>query len=253
MLQLSPLGLPLQVHDRDSDHKRIGNGDVSYLALPLFDLKRKWAVMEDGEPVSILTTVELEFGWGKAIGIAGVATRHDRRGQGLATVLLEKVLCQASEEGVRSAYLFARDKRVYQKLGFEVLDEAIYAPIHGRPEFVLPRTLSFEETKAAYEEWSQGHPDRLRRNERRWNYWKWNLRVCTVHAGGYLCLEGSLIREVVPGGGEAPWPLPASTEWFGLRSMARVIGAPIRDPRPELMLMGWRSPTVPQFFMTDQF
>jgi hypothetical protein len=47
--------------------------------------------------------------------------------------------------------------------------------------------------------------------------------------------------------------LPAGTEWFGLRSMAKSAGVPIRDPRPELMLLGWNSPSIPQFFMTDQF
>jgi len=220
---------------------------------PFFDLERKWAILEDGAPVSILTTVPLSFGWGKAVGIAGVATRRDRQGQGLAIRLIEHVLETGRSNGVSAAYLLARDDRVYRKVGFELLDEAVYAPLEGCREFVLPKTLSFDEAKEVYETWSDGHPDRLRRDERRWSYWKWNLRVCTAHESGYLCLEGGLVRECVPGGGEPPWPLPSRTEWFGLRSMAKTIGAPIRDPRPELMLLGWNSPSMPQFFMTDQF
>jgi N-acetylglutamate synthase-like GNAT family acetyltransferase len=242
------LGLLCRVFDLDIVRAR----NIFYNE-PMFDLERKWAVFENGEPISILTTVGLEFGWGKAIGIAGVATRQDRRGHGLARVLLEAVLQNALDHGVSAAYLFARDSRVYEKVGFETIDEAVYAPIHGRPEYILPRTLSQDEVRSVYDRWACENPNRLLRDERRWNYWKWNLRVCTVHSSGYLCLEGSLVREVVPGGGTPPWPLPAGTEWFGLRSMAKEIQAPIRDPRPELMLMGWRSPGMPQFFMTDQF
>lgn len=220
---------------------------------PLFDLQRKWAVFKNDEPISILTTVLLQFGWGKALGIAGVATRSDHRGEGLASELIECVLKEAAKEDVTAAYLFARDKRVYEKVGFQQIDEAVYAPLQGQPEYVLPRTLSFDEAKQVYDKWSGSHPDRLRRDEKRWNYWKWNLRVCTAHTSGYLCLEGSLVREVVPGGGSGPWTLPANAEWFGLRSMAKNVAAPIRDPRPELMLLGWHSPSIPQFFMTDQF
>lgn len=224
-----------------------------FFSEPFFDLDRKWAILENGTPISIMTTVPLEFGWGSAIGIAGVATRRDRQGRGLAVRLIEHVLELGRANGVTAAYLFARDDRVYRKVGFELLDEAVYAPIEGCREFVLPRTLSFDEARVVYENWSSGHPDRLRRDDRRWSYWKWNLRVCTAHEAGYLCLEGGLVRECVPGGGEPPWPLPPRTEWFGLRSMARAIGAPIRDERPELMLLGWNSPSMPQFYMTDQF
>lgn len=220
---------------------------------PFFELDRKWALFEDGVPVSIMTTVPLEFGWGSAIGIAGVATRRDLQGQGRAIKLIEHVLDVNQSRGAKAAYLFARDPRVYRKVGFEILDEAIYAPLQGTREFVLPQTLSFEESRAVYEKWASAHPDRLRRDERRWDYWKWNLRVCTAHQDGYLCLEGGHVRECVPGGGDPPWPLPNRTEWFGLRTMAKEIGAPIRDPRPELMLMAWKSPSMPQFFMTDQF
>jgi N-acetylglutamate synthase-like GNAT family acetyltransferase len=242
------LGLLCNVFDLD-----IARARNIFYGEPLFDLNRKWALFEDGEPISILTTVGLEFGWGKAIGIAGVATHRHKQGRGHATRLLEHVLEESQKEGAAAAYLFARDQRVYEHIGFELLDEAVYAPIQGQPEFVLPRTLSFEEIKACYTKWSEADPSRLRRDEKRWKYWQWTLRVCTEHTSGYLCLEGSLVREVVPGGGSGPWILPAGTEWFGLRSMAKVVAAPIRDPRPELMLMGWRSPMLPQFFMTDQF
>jgi N-acetylglutamate synthase-like GNAT family acetyltransferase len=220
---------------------------------PLFDLKRKWALFEGGRPVSILTTVGLEFGWGKAIGIAGVATRRDRQKEGLAAQLMAHVLERSREEGVCSAYLFARDRRLYERVGFEMLDEAIYAPIVTEREFVLPRTLGFQEIQQTYGEWSRQGPARLIRDESRWRFWSWNLRVCTEHAKGDLCLEGSLVREVVPMGKQETWRLPPGTEWFGLRSMAERLEVPIRNPRAELMLMGWNSPGVPELFMTDQF
>lgn len=220
---------------------------------PLFDLNRKWALFEGGEPVSILTTVPLEFGWGTALGIAGVATREDVRRRGLARQLVERVLEDAEGQGVRAAYLFARDPRVYTSIGFEVLDEAVYAPLQGRPEFILPKTLSFDEAREVYRVWSEGNPNRLRRDDRRWSYWKWNLRVCTSHTSGYLCLEGSVVRECVPGGAAGAWPVPTGSEWFGLRSMAAEVGAPISSPRHELYFMGWRSPGMPQMFLTDQF
>lgn len=220
---------------------------------PFFNVDHKWALFEDDVPVSILTTVPLGFGWGQAVGIAGVATKRERQGCGLATKLLEVVLDHAHQDGVKAAFLFARDSRVYDRIGFELLDEAVYAPVQGQGQYVLPSTLSYDEVRKIYDAWSLEHPDRLRRDEKRWDYWKWNLRVCTAHGPGYLSLEGDLLREVVPGGGVPPWPLPAGVEWFGLRSMAALVGAPIREPRRELLLMGWRASSIPQFFMTDQF
>lgn len=231
----------------------IGRARSIFYNEPFFDLSRKWALFENEHPVSILTTVPLQFGWGGAVGIAGVATRRDRQGEGFAIRLLEHVLSTGESRGETAAFLFARDPRVYLKAEFEIIDEAVRAPIRGTREFVLPKTLSIDEAQAIYSRWSEAHPDRLRRDERRWSYWKWNLRVCTALGEGYLCLEGDRVRECVSQEKLAVWPVPDRTEWFGLRSMAQAAGVPIGAIQPELMLMGWRAPSVPQFFMTDQF
>lgn len=231
----------------------VGRARSIFYNEPFYDLNRKWAVFQGGEMVSILTTVPLQFGWGAAVGIAGVATRADRQRQGLAARLVQCALEEERARGVQSAYLFARDTRLYERCGFEKLDEAIYAPIQGTPEFILPRTLSFDEASALYADWASADRFRLIRDARRWSFWKWNLRVCSAHTTGYLCLEGNTVREVVPGGGDAPWPVPVGAEWFGLASMAAQAGVPISNPRVELSFMGWRSPGMPQFFLTDQF
>ncbi|HRK20210.1 MAG TPA: GNAT family N-acetyltransferase [Fimbriimonadaceae bacterium] len=237
----------------DVFHLDIARARSVFYSEPFYDPGRKWALFEGSRLVSILTTVPLEFGWGNAVGIAGVATCEDRQGRGYAIRLIEHVLEQGKKNGEEAAYLFARDPRVYLKVGFEILDEAILAPIEGVSSFVMPRTLSFDETRSVYEAWSNGDPSRLCRDERRWNYWKWNLRICTAHEAGYLCLEGDRVRECVPGGGEAPWPVPDRTQWFGLRTMAQQTGAPIGPVNVEQFLLGWKSPVMPQFFMTDQF
>lgn len=237
----------------DVFHLDIARARSVFYSEPFFDCNRKWALFEGGRPISILTTVPLEFGWGRAVGIAGVATRTDLQGRGHAVRLIEYVLEHGKAHGEEAAFLFARDPRVYRKVGFEILDEAVLAPIEGSTQFVMPRTVSFDEVRTTYQGWSEADPNRLRRDERRWNYWKWNLRICTVHEEGYLCLEGDRVRECVPGGGAAPWPVPDRTHWFGLRTMAARIGVPTGEPRVEQYLLGWKSPAMPQFFMTDQF
>jgi hypothetical protein len=68
-----------------------------------------------------------------------------------------------------------------------------------------------------------------------------------------LCSEGSLVREVIVGEGLEAWPVSGGSSFFGLRSMAALLRAPIGHPQVELALMGRGVPAVPQMFMTDQF
>ena len=65
----------------------------------MFEVERKWAYFRAGRMESILTTVPLLFGWGRAIGIAGVATRHASRGQGFASELVRETLKCADTAG----------------------------------------------------------------------------------------------------------------------------------------------------------
>lgn len=220
---------------------------------PMFDLHRKWALFENGRIQSILTTVPLEFGWGRAIGIAGVATRLSERNRGLAGELLRQALA-ASEAGNESAaFLFAKETTVYARMGFKVLDRVVRAPIKSVAGPLSTDPMPVEDVMAAYEKWSESHPDRLRRDIRRWSYWKWNFKVCVPFMEGYLCPEGSLVRECLTHGLEHGWPVSPGTNWLGLTTMAAQMGVPIGHGETELLLMGRNAPGTPQMFMTDQF
>src|SRR4051812_4806789 len=129
---------------------------------PMFDLNRKWALFDGGEMVSILTTVPLDFGWGKAIGIAGVATRVERQNQGFARQLLSDVLVAAHAGGETGALLFAREPSIYSKLGFEVVDEVVHGPIAVAPEREPFAILDFQEVQTIYDHWALQDPNRLR-------------------------------------------------------------------------------------------
>lgn len=220
---------------------------------PMFDLRRKWALFDNGEMVSILTTVPLEFGWGRSIGIAGVATKVARQRTGLAGVLLERVLEESEKQGETAAWLFAQDKKLYERCGFEVVDVVVRGPILGDHDDRLSNMLAFDEIRSIYEDWAQRSDARLRRDERRWKFWKWNLRVCTPFQAGYICHEGKLVRECVAPERRLAWRMPAEAEWVGLKGMAEKLSLPLGNIEQELFFMGRNAPGVPEMFLTDQF
>lgn len=220
---------------------------------PMFDLRRKWALFDEGAMTSILTTVPLEFGWGKAIGIAGVATKVARQGQGLGELLLKTVLAESEKLGEASAWLFAKEQGLYSRCGFEVVDEVISGALQGAGDDSLKDMWSFDEIRTAYDSWALHDPSRLRRTDQRWKYWKWNLRVCTPFEGGYICHEGRQIRECVVENRHKPWLFPPDSDWVGLKSMADRLELPLSETSSDLYLMGKNVPGVPQLFMTDQF
>ncbi len=220
---------------------------------PLFDLNRKWALFDGPEMLSILTTSPLIFGWGKAIGIAGVATRKERQGEGLASLLIQKVLKESARNGETGALLFARELSLYERNGFEALDRVIRAPIQTEMEEGFPDSFEFETVENIYNIWSEGHPDRLRRDALRWDYWKWHYRICTPFQDGYLSIEPGVLREPIFSQPVRSLPLPPGTEWFGTTFMADQLEIPLTDPTVELYLMGHNIPGIPQLFMTDQF
>jgi GNAT superfamily N-acetyltransferase len=220
---------------------------------PMFDLNRKWALFDGPEMVSILTTVPLEFGWGRAFGVAGVATTPKRRSEGLAGQLLDKVIEESAKRGETGALLFARELGVYAKHGFEAIDRVVRGNIIGVPEQKNPNVLEWSEIRELYDDWASRDQDRLRRDEKRWKYWKWNLRVCTGLADGYMCLEGNTMREAVVGSALPAWPVGPYTEWLGLTFMADQLGIKLEEPELDLYLMGYNIPRIPQMFLTDQF
>ena len=79
----------------------------AFFTEPYFSLQRKWALFEGPQIVSALQVVPLEFGWGPAIGIAGVSTRESFRNEGYAGRLIQKVLREYERNGVETSLLFA--------------------------------------------------------------------------------------------------------------------------------------------------
>ncbi len=219
---------------------------------PFFDLDRKWAVFEGGRIVSILTTTPLLFGWGRAIGIAGVGTDADERGRGHGLRLIEAVLEAAEQEGEGPALLFAHQTGLYERAGFEAVDEVVRAPI-ASSEQEPEETLPFDEVRRLYDAWAAGSPARLRRDDARWDYWRWTYRSCEPFGGGYVCHEPAVCREAVVDGAHPAWPVGTPCDWFGLRSMIAELAVPVGTIHPELLLLARNVPTPPRLFMTDQF
>ncbi len=220
---------------------------------PMFDIDRKWALFENGEMVSILTTVPLEFGWGRAFGVAGVATLPRRRGEGLAGRLLDRVFDESAKSGEGSALLFAKQPGVYAVHGFAELDRVTRGTIVGTAEERNPKLLDNDEVRQRYDQWAKEDDSRLHRNEKRWQYWKWNLRMCSALPSGYMCLEGNTLREAIVKEPQKHWPVGPYTEWTGLSTMATRLGIELAETEEDLYLMGRNMPSIPQMYLTDQF
>lgn len=220
---------------------------------PLFDLNRKWAIVEGQQLVSILTTTPLSFGWGNAYGIAGVATRKDRQGEGLARRLIERVMRESAYRGEEAGLLFAADMRLYQSIGFEPLDRVVRGTVLSLPLELDQEPMPVEILRQQYDRWSFEHPDRLRRDEARWNYWKWNFREARSFRDGYYTLESGVIREALFSDPQKKLPVPRGTEWLGLAFVADQLEIPLGAVSVPMYLMGHNVPGQPQMFMTDQF
>ena len=220
---------------------------------PLFDLNRKWALFEGGEMVSILTTTPLKFGWGNAVGIAGVATKPTRQREGHARKLLERILVESERAGEGPALLFAADIRLYEAAGFKPVDQVVRGPVLSLPMEIDLDPISVADLKQKYETWSAADPSRLIRDDKRWEYWKWQFRESYSHKGGYLCLENGQMREVILSSPDKKMPVPTGTEWVGLASMVTKLEIPLGAISVPMVLLGYNFPGVPQMFMTDQF
>lgn len=220
---------------------------------PFYDLDRKWALFHDGVMQSILTTTPLIFGWGRAAGIAGVATNPDLRGQGLGEHLLNEVARQSEMRGERALALFAHRTELYKRVGFSVADTVVRGLIRSESHVDAHDMLPDETIQTIYDRWAEASPGRLRRDGQRWDYWHWSLRSCQPWGHGYLCLEPQFIREAILDEPQNCWPVVPGTDWVGLQSMTRELQVPIFDQRHEMYLMTRGFPEPAQMFMTDQF
>ena len=219
---------------------------------PLFDLQRKWALFAEGRMVSILTTVPLQFGWGGGYGIAGVATLPSERGKGHALRLLNAVHAHALACGEGAALLFARERTLYERAGYALVDEVVRTPLGPVAGEAGLELVPYDSVVARYARWAEANPARLRRDAKRWDYWRWTLRMCVACPGGYVCSEGRLVREAISDAGPEAWAVAPGAEWLGLRSMAAALNVP-EGGAHELWLMARDLPMPPQMFMTDQF
>lgn len=223
-----------------------------YFSDPFYDLDRKWALFESGRMVAILTTTGLEFGWGRAMGIAGVGTLESERGRGLARRLLSHVLESAEALGEAPALLFALDTKLYESVGFEAVDDVIQGLIKGSREFSDSEIVDSEFVHDHYATWQSRDPNRLVRDSLRWKHWQFAFRTAYRQNGGYLTVESGLCREIVPGVDEELSDLP-EVMWLGLRSMSDMLGLDIDGPEVKMKLMARGFKALPQMHMSDQF
>ena len=229
------------------------------LALPLFtsdpmyQRERNWGLWVGGRMVSCLTTRPLEFGWGRAVGIAGVSTLEAARGEGYAARLIERVLKESERAGEGPALLFCIDDRLYGRLGFEPLDCVVHAQVRssGKPTPMEEPTLA--EIRARYDAWALRSPERLRRDDRRWGYWAWKYRQLLALEGGYASLENDAVREVLAPGIEMGMPVPEGTEALALTYVIDKLDLPFTPTSVAMVLMGRGVPGLVQMFLTDQF
>lgn len=220
---------------------------------PMYQRERNWGLFVGGRMVSCLTTRPLEFGWGKAIGIAGVSTLEEARGEGYAARLIERVLKESERAGEGPALLFCIDDRLYSSLGFEPLDRVVTARVRsngGRPGMEEPSLAAIRER---YDAWASRSPERLRRDERRWSYWAWKYRQILPIGDGYASLENDVVREVLAPGIESGMPVPEGTEAFALTYVIDKLDLPFEPLSVEMYLMGRGVPGLVQMFLTDQF
>lgn len=224
-----------------------------FFAEPLFDLRRKWGLFDTGKLETILTTVPLHFGWGGAVGIAGVATRPEARRRGHAERLLHKVVQASRDAGESALFLFANQIELYERVGFRVLDEVVTGPLPATQSDGSESLLGYDDVRELYDVWSLQDPNRLRRDDKRWEYWRWNLRVCQRAPGGYFCVDGHVVREAVCDFGLPEWHCRPGELWCGLASMSERLGVPSVVSPIGTCLMGIGREAPPAMFMTDQF
>jgi hypothetical protein len=202
---------------------------------------------------SILTTSALEFGWGRAMGIAGVATLPEVLRKGRATTLLEAVLDYGAKSGEPAALLFAHREAVYSRVGFRRVDDVLRGEVKVCDFELADAPLTREQVGAMYDVWAASSPGRLRRTESRWKAWNWSFKACEPVSDGYVCIEPLLCREAVISTAMDAWPLAPSTEWIGLTSVTKALNVPLKDARRDLIVMARNFPHAPEMFMTDQF
>jgi predicted N-acetyltransferase YhbS len=220
-----------------------------FFSEPFYDPSFKWALFQGGEMVSILSLTPLQFGWGTAMGISGVATLPEHRGRGLAGRLMESVLDRIA----MPTMLFAHRPDLYIRSGYIQVDTVVRGTIVDCKGADLGTALPRATVEVLYSNWARTDPARLQRDDRRWKYWSWTLRSCEALDDGYLGIEASFVREAIGIGARSCWPVGSDIEWIGLRSITEQIKVPLMSQEETLIVMARNFPLPPQMFMSDQF
>ncbi len=173
---------------------------------PYFDLTRKRVLADSAGCVVACLTVTDQVMWiGRArvpvAGIAGVTTRLDVRGQGLAGALLRDTLAFLRGEGYGLTALLAPDPRCYRRLGWEhaglhahLIAPARHLPRRGEPRRVrLATPADIPAMSALYDAASREVTGSCIRDARRWDY-LWRLQhdrfvACFDEVEGYALCE----------------------------------------------------------------
>jgi hypothetical protein len=167
--------------------------------------------------------------------------------------MIEHVLEHGAATGEPGCVLFAHKETVYRRCGFQTVDTVVRGPIVASEISESPDVVPFSRLRSTYDAWSRADAARLRRDERRWRYWRWIPRTCEKAPGGYVCVEPHLCREAIVTPGLERWPVMHGTNWLGLESMTKSLAVPLASHEKELFVMSHSMPCQIQMYMTDQF
>ena len=151
---------------------------------PYFDPRNKYALKIDTKIVSCLTVVDRECWIGGALirvaGIAGVSTRKEFRGQGLAGLLLAETVRDLTARGFHLSALFPILRDFYRRYGWETAGNQVTAGTLEAPvaaatsevevEVGLATEADAEALARLYNLAAGGRAMRCARDGRRWRY-----------------------------------------------------------------------------------
>ncbi len=149
---------------------------------PYFDPRNKYALKIDTKIVSCLTVVDRECWIGGALvrvaGIAGVSTRKEFRGQGLAGLLLAETVRDLTARGFHLSALFPILRDFYRRYGWEtagnqVTAGTLEAPVAADTSEVEVGPATEADTAALarlYNLAARGRAMRCARDGKRWRY-----------------------------------------------------------------------------------
>jgi predicted N-acetyltransferase YhbS len=217
---------------------------------PCFELDNVLCIFKGKKLISAVTTTVLQFGDYPAIGLSSVITAPAHRGKGYATKLVREAVTIAQNGGIDRALVFAKTTKLYEKIGFKLLDSCITGQIDC-PEPLAERPLEERFARMLYDNWATGHPDRLRRSDEQWAKHRWLPAVCLYQAAGYARLTRTgKVHEVVNVGAHQ-YSLPMGSQWVGLASMADALSIPLLDRTHTEYLLGIGFERAPQFFRNE--